>query len=261
MPKNPDYQTIKIILCQIIDKLNKSGSTLQTETTLSSALDQICTEHGGQRAKNEKALKHVWNDLLRNGEISLGIGITNTSPSFFEVTNKGKETFEYLKKDPGNHQGYLEHLSKKAEIDYITKSYLDEALETYNADCFKAAAVMLGCASERLVLNLKEILIKKIKDKGENPSKKLRNRLISKIIDGIKYELNQKKEKFSNSLREKYEGNWLFLVHHIRITRNEAGHPINIESIKKPEVHLAFGNFVYLVKLNRELEEWISDNW
>ena len=39
MPKNPDYQTIKIALCQIIDQSNKRGGTLQTETTLSGALD------------------------------------------------------------------------------------------------------------------------------------------------------------------------------------------------------------------------------
>ena len=261
MPKNPDYQTIKTTLCQIIDKLNKRGGTLQAETILSSALDQICNEHGGRRSQNEKVLKRAWGDLLRNGEISLGIGISNMSPSFFEVTDKGNETFEYLNKDPGSPKGYLEHLSKKAKIDHVAKSYLCEALKTYNADCFKASAVMLGCASERLILNLRDILVKKIESAKGQASKKLVHRQISKVMDRIENELNQKKKQFPKDLSERYERYWSFLAHVIRITRNEAGHPINIESIKKPEVHLAFENFAYLIKLNKELEEWILNNW
>ena len=194
MSKNPDYLTVKITLCQIIDQNNKRGGTLQAETILSTALNQICQEYGGQRNQNEKVLKRVYADLLRNGEITSGIGISNMSPSFFEVTDKGDETFEYLNRDPGNPQGYLEHLSEKAEIDNITKSYLNEALQTYNANCFKAAAVMLGCASERLILNLAEILVEKIKGKGDEPPKKLTGWMISQRIDGIEHELNQKKK-------------------------------------------------------------------
>lgn len=261
MPKNADYQTIKIALCQIIDQSNKRGGTLQTETTLSGALDQICNEHGGQRSQNEKVLKRVWGDLLRNGEISLGIGISNMSPSFFEVTEKGNETFEYLNKDPGNPQGYLEHLSKKAKIDHVAKSYLDEALKTYNADCFKAAAVMLGCASERLILNLNKILIKKIKDKGDEPSDKLKDWKISLIIDGIEHELNQKKRFFSNHLKKRYEKYWSTFIQIIRDTRNRAGHPVEIETIDKADVHSTLLIYIYFVELNKELEEWILNNW
>lgn len=261
MSKNPDYQTIKIVLCQEIDRINKRGGTLQTATTLRSALDKFCKEYGGQRTDNEKALLRVWNDLKRNGDIISGTGISDLSPSFFQVTDKGNETFEDLNRDPGNPQGYLKVLSKKVKIDPITKSYLDEAQKTYNAECFKAAAVMLGCASERLILNLNEILIKKIKDKGDKPSKKLNSWRISQIINGIEHELNQTKKQFTNRLRERYEGYWSFLIHSIRITRNEAGHPVDIGQIDKPKVRLAFDNFAYLIELNNELEEWILNNW
>lgn len=261
MSKNPDYQTVKIALCQIIDQNNKRGGTLQAETILNAALKQICQECGGQRSQNEKVLKRAWNDLLRNGEISLGIGISNMSPSFFEVTDKGNESFEYLNRDPGNPEGYLKHLSKKAKIDNIAESYLCEALQTYNANCFKAAAVMLGCASERLILNLNKILIEKIKNKGDKPSKRLIDWRISQIIDGIEHELNQKKKTFPDQLSKRYEKHWSSFVQVIRDTRNKAGHPADIESISKPDVHSTLLIFIYFVELNKELEEWILKNW
>ena len=261
MLKNPDYQTIKIVLCQEIDRINKRGGTLQAETTLKSALDKICQNHGGQRKQNEKELKHVWSDLLRNGDIFLGSGISNMSTSFFEVSEKGNETFEYLNRDPGNPQGYLDHLSEKAKIDPITKSYLDEALKTYRADCFKAAAVMLGCASERLILNLNGTIVESIKRKSDEPSKNLKDWKISKIVDGIRHELNQRKKQFGNRLRKRYEGFWSALEYIIRESRNKAGHPADIEQINKSDVHLAFANFAYLVELNKEIEEWILNNW
>ena len=119
MRKNPDYQTVKIILCQEIERINKHAGTLQSTTTLRSALDKICREYGGKRDDNEKALLHVWNDLYRNGDIIPGTGISELSPSFFQVTDKGNENFEYLNRDPGNPQGYLEHLSKKAKKAFL----------------------------------------------------------------------------------------------------------------------------------------------
>ena len=261
MPKNPDYQTIKIVLCQIIDRVNNRGGTLQSVTTLQEALNRICNEYGGQRSQNEKVLSRVWNDLYRNGDIIPGTGISELSPSFFQVTDKGNEAFEYLNRDPGNPQGYLEHLSEKTEIDNITESYLDEALQTYNANCFKAAAVMLGCASERLILNLAKILAEKIKGKGGEPSKKLTGWMISQRIDGIEHELNQKKKVFSDQLRKRYEKYWPIFVQIIRDTRNKAGHPTDIEPINKADVHSTLLIFIYLIELNKELEEWVLNNW
>lgn len=261
MPRNPDYQTIKIVLCQIINQNNKRGGTLQSVTTLSSALNQICKEYGGERGNNEKVLLRAWNDLYRNGDIIPGTGISELSHSFFQVTDKGNESFEYLNRDPGNPQGYLEQLSKKTEIDNITKSYLDEALQTYNANCFRASAIMLGCASERLILNLAEILVIKIKNNGDKPSKKLNSWMISQIIDGIEHELNQKRKVFPDQLSKRYKKYWPVFVQVIRDARNKAGHPVDIESIGKSDVHSTLLIFAYFVELNKELEKWVLNNW
>jgi hypothetical protein len=261
MSKNPDYQTVKILLCQKIDQINKQGGTLQSTTTLSSALNQICKEYGGKRDDNEKVLLRAWNDLYRNGDIIPGTSISELSPSFFQVTDKGNESFEYLNRDPGNPQGYLEHLSKKAKIDHIAESYLREALQSYNANCFKAAAVMLGCASERLILNLAEILVGKIKGKGDKPSKKLGSWQIGQIIDGIEHELNQKEKVFPDQLGKRYKKYWPSFVQAIRDVRNKAGHPTDIESIGKPDVHSTLLIFIYFVELNKELEKWVLNKW
>jgi hypothetical protein len=59
---------------------------------------------------------------------------------------------------------HLEGLStSKSEIDLplnaVAKSYIIEALECYVAGLFKAAAVMVGCAAEALVLEVRDFVV------------------------------------------------------------------------------------------------------
>jgi hypothetical protein len=51
-------------------------------------------------------------------------------------------------RDPSNPAGYLAHLSTRAIVNSVVQSYIKEALDCYNADCVRAAAVMTGVASE-----------------------------------------------------------------------------------------------------------------
>ena len=45
-----------------------------------------------------------------------------------------------------------------AVVNPVTDSYIAEALNTFNAACFKATAVMVGAASESLVLGIRDTL-------------------------------------------------------------------------------------------------------
>jgi len=45
-----------------------------------------------------------------------------------------------------------------ASLNPIADSYISEALATYGAACYKATAVMVGCAAESLVLELRDAI-------------------------------------------------------------------------------------------------------
>src|SRR3989454_10881710 len=63
---------------------------------------------------------------------------------------------------PANPDGYLFHLKNRAAIGPVTASYIAEALNTFNAACFKATAVMVGAAAESLVLEVRDGLVAKL---------------------------------------------------------------------------------------------------
>jgi hypothetical protein len=44
----------------------------------------------------------------------------------------------------------------------------------------------------------------------------------------------------------------------VRLLRNEAGHPSNIDPVTPDSAEAAFLVFPELVKLNRELSKWVS---
>jgi hypothetical protein len=60
----------------------------------------------------------------------------------------------------------MAYLDRQLALDPVARSYLVEALKTYNAGCFKATAVMAGAASERLVLRLRDALVVRLTEAG-----------------------------------------------------------------------------------------------
>jgi hypothetical protein len=92
--------------------------------------------------------------LFRNGILSWGYNLSNPEQPFYHVADYGLRILEKLSGDPGNPDNYMAFLLKNTALNPIALSYVEEALRTYNAACFKASAVMLGAASEGLVLTV-----------------------------------------------------------------------------------------------------------
>src|SRR5262249_24875544 len=62
---------------------------------------------------------------------------------------------------------------RTAPLDSITRGYVEEALNTYRACCYKATAVLIGAAVERLVFSLRDELAPRLKKRGTKPIKGL----------------------------------------------------------------------------------------
>jgi hypothetical protein len=160
-----------------------------------------------------------------------------------------------------NPDGYVAHLDRTVGISTIARSYVTEALNAYGADCFRAAAVLIGCASERTVLEVRDTLLQRLKELGRTPQSKLTDCRLATVLDGLSGTLAPSRGNMPRELREEYDAHWASFTGQIRLTRNEAGHPSSIEPISQGRVHASLLIFPDLAALAQRLQEWISTDF
>lgn len=206
----------------------------------------------------QQALLTLWHDLYRSGHISWGFDIYNPNMPFCHLTQIGRKALEHLSRDPFNPDGYLKHLQTIAPISSIPQSYIEESLRTYNSNCFKATAVMIGCANEALLLELRDTLVSKMTSLGLSVPKNLNDWKIKKVIDSLKHEIDAKLVSMPSDLKESYESYWPAFTQQIRTTRNDAGHPASITPVTAERVHASLLIFPEVSLFLSQLRKWIS---
>lgn len=257
MPDNIDSHRIRQVVLEIVERQSPSGN-LQTASVLHTALDEL----GIQRDANiEQALLTIWHDLFRTGYLAWGLNLSNPNPPFCHVTEQGRRVLRNLTRDPANPAGYLAHLTEIVTLNPVAQSYLDEALKTYNTDCFKAAAVMVGAAAESMTIELRDALLQKIEQLGHTPSKDLKDWRLKRILDAISKELTSHRHQMSTEMVEAVEQYWPAFTGQIRKVRNDAGHPTSIEPVTHETVQASLLIFPELAKLVTELKNWICADY
>ena len=209
----------------------------------------------------EQAILTFWYDLFRSGHLSWGYNLPNPNPPFCHLTTQGRKALEHYSRDPFNPDGYLIHLNTLVELDAISQSYIEEALKTYNSDCLKATAVMVGAATENIVLQLRDTLVSRMKSLGHTVPSGLNDWRIKRVLDSFEKELEKKKNDMPNQLSESFGVYWPAFAHQIRTVRNEAGHPINVDKVTQEAVHAALLIFPELAKLGSVIKEWIKQSY
>ena len=152
MAELPDIRTMLLEIIAEKDayiRKDPSNGSLQQGSILSELENRLGRSHP---LEVQQTILKSWYDLFRNGILSWGYNLSNTNPPFCHVTAHGLKMLENLSRDPSNPDGYMAFLLKNTAINPIAQSYIQEALKTYNSACFKASAVMVGAASESLVL-------------------------------------------------------------------------------------------------------------
>jgi len=134
-------------------------------------------------------------------------------------------------------------------------------LTTYNVSCFKAAAVMIGAASESVILELRDEVVNKITSLTKTPSKKLNDWRMKTVLDQLKIEFDAQKTGMPNTLAEMLDANWGAFVQQVRTARNDAGHANSINPVTPETVHASLLIFPELAKLSSDLRDWIPNNF
>jgi hypothetical protein len=204
-----------------------------------------------------RALLTAWHDLFRAGHLAWGDDLDNPDAPFCHLTEQGRRTLQHLSRDPANPDGYRAYL-QAAGLNPIADAYVDEGLDAYNANCFRAAAVMVGAATESLVLELRDQIVSKVAARGGRPARDLSDFKIKRVLDALQREFQMKGADMPPQLAEDVGAYWPAFTQQIRSARNEAGHPVSLSSMTPERVHAALLVFPEVAKMTATLRDWIG---
>lgn len=210
----------------------------------------------------EQVLLTIWHDLFRIGMIAPGYDLCNPDLPFVHMTDAGRASLAHISRDPTNPDGYLAHLSSQQLIDPIALSYIHEAVLAYNSACHKASAVMVGCATERLVLLVRDELVAGLSRIGKVVPKELADWRYKTVRDSVTAELEAQTQHMRPiRLKESFTAFWIPLTEQPRLYRNDAGHPKTVDPVSPETVHSNLLIFPELAKLVADLVPWLAAHY
>lgn len=248
-------QRIRREVLQVIQEFGKKGSEhLQIEHVLSEVAKRV----GGSGLDFEQALLTVFGDFFRTGHLAWGLNLSNARPPFFHVTEQGRRALEHMGRDPSNPAGYLAHLAARSSLNAVAQSYIEEALDCYNADCVRAAAVMAGVAAESLAFELASVASDRLTKAAETVPKDLSSWKARTVLRALGDILEKRKGKMPPGLREAVEAYWPAFTHQVRSVRNDAGHPANVASVTSSAAHASLLVFPEIAELAAKIRDWMN---
>ena len=250
-----DPDAVRSTLLDVIQERAGSPGLFQS----GSILNEVSRRAGLRGDRQEQVLLTLWHDLVRTGYIAWGVNVLNADPPFCHLTERGRRLLENASRDPANPAGYLAYLRANASLNPVAQSYVEEAVETYNAACFKATAVMVGGASESLLLELRDTLVAKLDSAGRSVPSGLKDWRAKRVIDGVEAVLQDHLRAMPRPLAEAFSTYYAAFAGQIRMVRNDAGHPKSVEPVRADTVHSSLLIFPELAKLVSELKDWVDN--
>ena len=208
----------------------------------------------------EEAILTVYHEFFRTGYLAWGFNLNNPSPPFFHVTEQGMRALSQLSRDPSNPAGYLQHLAARVAINSIAISYLHESLACFTHDLPKASAVMIGCASESMALELRDVIVAKLNALGRVVPQGMTDWRIKTIMDAVFTFLEQSSGVMPKALRESLRSYWPAFLQQIRAARNDAGHPTAVSPVTFETVHASLLIFPELCEWIVSVRDWVNVN-
>lgn len=257
----PQIQEVRACLLQVIaDRAPKrpGDGNLQSGSILAETRERL----GGNREHSfEEAILTAFHDLFRTGYLAWGFNLSNPNPPFFHITEQGRKSLATLSRDPSNPDGYLNFLSKAASLNPIADSYLREALACFVHDLPKAAAVMVGGASESMALELRDAITGRLQSLKRAPPKGIDDWRFKITLDSMYSFFDQNAGQMSRELRDSFKSYWPAFLQQIRSARNDAGHPSSVDPVTFDTVHASLLIFPELAKLTGQLLHWVSHDY
>ena len=195
------------------------------------------------------------------GETGAHIGSPAHSP------RRGQQAAGTVAFDPCRPEEYLRALARLSNLDESSRSCISEALQTYQAGCHKAAAVLLGVAVERVYMDLRQSFMNAYgrlrQEVPWDPSGKARvlwRQMAQSLYSQLKVGAQQFPERarewdrLARALDARVDG----FSYLLRFGRDEAYRPANFEFTTPGEVHAVLALMPHLIDLVHQLQSWTS---
>jgi len=248
---------IRSVLLEVVEEFSALGpGYFQSNVILRETVKRLALPRD---AAAQHALLTFWGDLFRHGHLSWGHDIDNPDPPFCHLTTQGQETLRQFSRDPANPAGYLEYVKSISSLNAVAMAYIEEALATYNASCFKATAVMVGTAAESVVLEIRDAIVGRLGTLTRPVPNGLNDWRVKRVLAAIESELAKYAARMPPELRTEFEAYWPAFTQQIRAIRNDAGHPTSIAPVTPESVHGALLIFPEVARLGGRLVDWVTN--
>lgn len=191
----------------------------------------------GRQLNWRKSVEH-WAHLVRIGVIAT-LGDPHASnisgkPHTF-VTAKGREYLASREATPHNADRYLAEVRKKVPVpDPVVVAYLLEGVGAWQARLYRSTMVMLGCAYEKIVLELVHAIAASTlvasSQKLDKAMKAPKPPPVSALFDEVSKAIKEfDDQKLLGPFADAWDRYVVAAFEHVRVLRNSAGHPTGAE--------------------------------
>jgi hypothetical protein len=215
----------------------------------------------------KRAAVEAWLYLQRRGfaiPAALGFPFNPADVRQLELTKRGREWVDGREPIPELPAEYLAALGAMVPtLDATVKEYVEEGLGSFEHDRFRAAAVMIGAASEKALYMLADAMLGAIstqqsKDRFATP---LRRRQLAELFERMK-RLLETADALAGRPFEIFDGgqdHLVTLIRAVQVQRNNAVHPMN-ERVTDETVRLSYLAFPFALQKLEQLREWFLNN-
>lgn len=180
----------------------------------------------------------AWSHLVRIGVIA---SIPNTSGGWRAwephtvVTEPGRRYLESGEVSPHDSRRYLDAIVSKVQgTDPVVLVYVEEAIGAWEARLYRSAMVMLGCAYEKIVLELVGAIAASTLvpscQKLDKAMKAPKPPPVSALFDDVSKAVKEfDDQKLLGAFADAWDRYVVAAFEHVRVLRNSAGHPTGAE--------------------------------
>ncbi|MDD5026848.1 MAG: hypothetical protein PHH13_05795 [Candidatus Peribacteraceae bacterium] len=246
------YSAIKNVLLDFLTQKTEYALQLNLNS-FPNGLEEFAQSAGvslnAQNREDNLLVRQAFWDLVGSGLAMPGDRsrhIQGNGDPYICVTDYGQRCAQEGKRLPIDSEGFLEEMNLD-QVDDIIRLYIEEAVSSFSARNYLAAAAMAGGAMERAILVLTEEYEAKVPSgkkanyKTNVLSKEKIKTRFDKFLEFL--ETNGIKKVLSHADQETLDSLLPAIVNLIRITRNDVGHPTGRE-IERDEAEA----LIYLLK-------------
>jgi hypothetical protein len=208
-------------------------------------------------------LEIVWS-LIIQGILIPGMNDSNQGWPFLRLTEYGRRCVQEDRILPHDPEGFLREFRRDVpNADPTIVEYLTEALQCYIRGLQRAAAVMLGGASEQSILLLIESYANSIADPNSQTafrSKVEKTPSIFRKFEHFNLRFSPLKTRIPDVLTENVDSQLRGVFDLIRSSRNDAGHPAIGSSVGRDAVYSHLRLFTPYCKRIYGLIAWFQAN-